>query len=191
MKSTVLVILGVVAATAVIMFGISKLAFYGDSGGSDSGSWLGKTAPDFTLSDMNGKSYTLSSLKGKKVVLFFNEGIMCYPACWDQVAAFGSDPDFNTKDVVTLSITVDAPQSWTEAITKMPDLAKATILSDQNRTVSREYSVLSLPSSMHKGLYPGHTYFVIDRTGVIRFALDDPQMAIRNQQILSEVNKIN
>lgn len=32
---------------------------------------IGKSAPDFTLEDQDGKPFTLSSLKGKKIVLYF------------------------------------------------------------------------------------------------------------------------
>ena len=32
---------------------------------------VGSTAPDFTLFDTDGNEFSLSSLKGKKVVLFF------------------------------------------------------------------------------------------------------------------------
>lgn len=37
----------------------------------DESSLIGKTAPDFTLSDYNGNSITLSSLKGKLVMVVF------------------------------------------------------------------------------------------------------------------------
>ena len=33
--------------------------------------WIGKTAPDFTLTDLQGTQITLSTLKGKRVVLDF------------------------------------------------------------------------------------------------------------------------
>ena len=46
---------------------------------------VGQKAPDFTLPDMDGNQITLSSLLGKNVILFFNEGLMCYPACVDEV----------------------------------------------------------------------------------------------------------
>src|SRR5665811_1925281 len=38
---------------------------------------VGKNAPDFTLESYDDKKITLSSLKGKNVILFFNEGLMC------------------------------------------------------------------------------------------------------------------
>src|SRR3989344_228986 len=153
-------------------------------------SMVGKPAPDFSLQDQNGKLFKLSDMKGKKVVLFFNEGIMCYPACWNQMASLGADSKLNTEQVVSASIVNDQADQWTQALKKMPELRKGTILLDTDKKVSQRYGMLSLPSSMHRGSMPGHTYLVIDVSGIIRYTLDDPQMGIRNDQIIKEVDKI-
>lgn len=150
---------------------------------------IGKSAPDFTLESYDGKKYSLSSLKGKNVLLFFNEGLMCYPACWNQIAAFGSDSEFNQKNTVVLSITVDPKGDWQQAITKMPELAKATVLFDSDRAVSTGYGVMTLTSSMHRGQFPGHSYVIIDREGIVRMVRDDEQMAVRNKELLVEIDK--
>lgn len=150
----------------------------------------GKPAPDFTLESYDGKKITLSSLKGKEVILFFNEGLMCYPACWNQIVAFGKDTTLNSKAIV-LNITVDPKNNWKPAIDKMPELASATVLFDSNRQVSQKYGVLTLPSSMHKGQFPGHSYVIIDKEGVVKFIKDDVQMAVRNQELIAEITKLN
>lgn len=150
---------------------------------------LGKAAPDFTLESYDGKKYTLSSLKGKNVILFFNEGLMCYPACWNQIAAFGKDTELANK-VVILNITADPVDNWKQAVNKMPELASATVLFDSNRQVSTAYGVLTLTSSMHRGQFPGHTYVIIDKQGIIRLTKDDEQMAVRNKELLTEVGKL-
>jgi len=124
-------------------------------------------------------------------VLFFTEGAMCYPSCWNQIAAFGKDSAFNSEDTVTLNIMVDTQNEWKKAVSKMPELAPATVLLDTSKNISRDYGVLSLPSSMHKGQYPGHTYLILDRDGIVRFVLDDPQMATRNDQLKAELEKIS
>ncbi|MCL4366431.1 peroxiredoxin family protein [Patescibacteria group bacterium] len=152
-------------------------------------SLLGKAAPDFTLESYDGKKITLSEYKGKNVILFFNEGLMCYPACWNQIAAFGKDTELGKKAVV-LNITADPKNNWKQAIDKMPELAQAAVLFDSNRQVSQQYGVLTLPSSMHKGQFPGHSYVIIDKEGIIRFTRDDVQMAVRNNELSSELDKI-
>lgn len=150
---------------------------------------VGKSAPDFTLESYDGKKITLSELKGKNVILFFNEGLMCYPACWNQIAAFGKDKDLQSKAVL-LNITVDPKNEWKQAIDKMPELASATVLFDSAREVSQKYGVLTLPSSMHKGQFPGHSYVIVDKEGTVKFVRDDASMAVRNKELTAELDKI-
>ena len=152
---------------------------------------LEKQAPDFTLYSYDDKKVTLSELKGKKVVLFFTEGVMCYPSCWNQIAAFGKDDAFKKEDTMVLAIVVDTKNEWRKAIDKMPELAQTTVLLDLSKEISKEYGVLSLSSSMHKGQFPGHTYLIVDKDGVIRFIKDDPQMAVRNDVLKAELEKLN
>ena len=152
---------------------------------------LGQPAPDFTLSSYDDKEITLSEFKGKKVVLFFTEGVMCYPSCWNQIAAFGKDEVFKKDDTVVFSVVVDTKNEWERAVKKMPELASSAIIHDVSKNVSKEYGVLSLPSSMHKGQFPGHTYLIVDKDGVIRFIKDDPQMAVRNDELKAELEKLN
>ena len=151
---------------------------------------MGKPAPDFTLESYDGKKISLSDLKGKNVLLFFNEGLMCYPACWNQIVAFGKDTELKNKDVAVLNITADPKADWKQAIDKMPELGIATVLFDVDRRISLAYGVLSLPSSMHKGQFPGHSYVIIDKEGIVRFTKDDVQMAVRNIELATEIDKL-
>lgn len=150
---------------------------------------VGKPAPDFNLTSYEGKSFRLSQQRGKKVVLFFNEGIMCYPACWNQMAALG-DPKLNSQQVVSASIVADKADQWLQAIKKMPELGRGTILLDSDKKVSRSYDMLYLPSSMHRGSLAGHTYLIIDKEGIVRYTFDDPSMGIQNDILTSELEKI-
>ena len=69
-------------------------------------------------------------------------------------------------------------------------MSKSTILFDTAKKVSADYDVLYVDSSMHKGSYPGHTYFIIDKDMNIRYAFDDPAMAIQNDRIAAEITKL-
>ena len=152
-------------------------------------SLIGTIAPDFTLETYDGDKITLSSLKGNSVILFFNEGLMCYPSCWNQIVAFGKDAELGKKAVL-LSITADPKNDWKSALDKMPELAQATVLFDSNRQVSAKYGVLTLPSSMHKGQFPGHSYVIVDKNGIVKFVQDDVQMAVRNKELSSQIDKL-
>lgn len=152
-------------------------------------SLINKKAPGFNLTSYDGKSYSLETLKGKNVVLFFSEGLMCYPACWNQIAAFGKDSRFNGGDTIALTIVNDRKEDWKSAIDKMPDLASGIVLFDTDRVASVAYGVLSLSSSMHRGQLPGHSYVIVDKQGVIRYVLDDPNMAIGNDNLIGQISK--
>lgn len=151
---------------------------------------VGKKAPDFELESIDGKMIKLSDYLGKNVVLFFNEGSMCYPACWDQIAELGNDPRFDTEGITAFSIVIDPKSQWLDIVSKSPNMAKSKILFDTVRVVSKAYDVLSLGSSMHPGSFPGHTYFIIDREGIVRFTLDDPNMALANDKLIQEIERL-
>lgn len=151
---------------------------------------VGQKAPDFELESIDGKTIKLSDYLGKNVVLFFNEGSMCYPACWNQMAELGNDSRFDTENITALSIVTDPRDQWLDIVSKSTNLTKAKIIFDTNRSVSKTYDVLNLASSMHRGSLPGHTYFIIDKNGVIRFTMDDPNMALANDKLIAEIEKL-
>ncbi|MBI3015633.1 MAG: redoxin domain-containing protein [Candidatus Tectomicrobia bacterium] len=185
------IVLGVGAAV-LILAGI--LWFSGSRPGYSQGNAaapkVGSSAPDFTLRSFQGQTYRLSGLKGKQVVLFFTEGVMCYPACWDQIKAFSSDARFRQKGIVVLAMTVDRAKDWEKAAKQDPEVVRGIpILLDTDKKVARAYRALDLPSSMHRGVSPGHTYILIDGKGVIRSMVDDPEMGVRNEEVLKELAK--
>ena len=154
-------------------------------------SLVGKPMPDIQLSDKDGKAYDTADFKGKDTILFFNEGLMCYPACWNQMAAFGSDQRFNSDKIQAISVVTDSASNWQTAIAKMPQLAKATTLFDSGANASRQLGMLTTASSMHRGSLPGHTYVVIDKDGVVRYVFDDPNMAIANDMLFNKIQELN
>lgn len=152
---------------------------------------VGKKAPDFSLSSSNGGDISLSNLRGKKVILFFNEGLMCYPACWNQIVELSKDKRLASQDIAVLSVVVDSSADWKNAISQMPDLAKSIVLFDTTKSVSQNYGILALPSSMHRGTMPGHSYVVLDKEGIVRYVFDDSTMGLQNDMMVSELGKIN
>lgn len=151
---------------------------------------VGSPAPNFELEDMDGNKVSLTSLKGKNAILFFSEGLMCYPACWDQMAKLGSDGRLNNETTVAYSIILDPKTEWQKAFDKMPELRTTKVLFDTYGTVSKTYNTVSLPSSMHRGSIPGHTYFLVDKNGIVKYFYDDPQMGIRNDMLYEEIRKL-
>lgn len=192
----------IIAAAAIIAFVAGGFYLMGrggsgpQAGGSAASSepfndLIGKPVPAFSLRDRNGTEYSADNLKGKNVVLFFNEGIMCYPACWNQIVALATDARFNNTGTVALSIVIDRSSDWQSAIRKMPDLGKAIVLFDDGKSVSRAFGMLTVQSSMHYGSYPGHSFVLVDKQGIIRSVFDDPNMGIDNDRVFAELVKMN
>ena len=144
---------------------------------------IGQAAPDFTLEALDGSRVQLANLEGP-LVLFFNEGSMCYPACWQQTAAFATDSRFAGR---AFSIVVDPKSEWQRISAKIPELADAKMLFDTDSRISRSYGMLSQPSSMHPGATPGHTYVLIDADGRITEIIDDPGMGLWNDQLAAKL----
>ena len=72
---------------------------------------IGMKAPDFTLKDKNGNDFTLSSLLGKKVVLYFYPKDNT-PGCTRQACAFaGAYKQFEAKGVEVVGISKDSVAS--------------------------------------------------------------------------------
>lgn len=208
-NSTKTIIYTIIAAVVVVIIGVAlmntdKAAEQKQEAVATTNSLVGKPLPSIQLTDKDGKVYDLAALRGKNVVLFFNEGIMCYPACWNQMASFGTDARFNSDSLVALSVVTDSPTQWQTATEKMPELAKAIILFDQSGnistsshhggsdpsgTASYRLGILSMASSMHPGQMPGHTYILIDKEGVVREVYDDPNMAVNNDALFEKITK--
>ncbi|MDO8601192.1 MAG: redoxin domain-containing protein [bacterium] len=193
-KQNIYLIVGVVGFIGLIAAGIFLFQGKGEEPGNiiNNGmfrfdSAVGQKAPDFTLPDMEGNQVTLSSFLGKNVILFFNEGLMCYPACLDQVVELNK---LNADNTVAFSIVVDASKQWVDAQKDLPYLKGAKVLFDAGAKVSRQYDTLTLASSMHRGMFPGHTYYLIDKEGIVRYTLDDPRMANRNKELAAALLKL-
>ncbi len=154
-------------------------------------SLLNNSAPDFNLESFSGERVSLSDLNGKNVVLFFSEGAMCYPGCWAQIDAFVDDAKkFAGKNTEVYTVVVDPKRDWQGAVDQDKKMASANVLLDIGGKVSSVYGMLTVDSSMHRGQFPGHTYVIIDKEGVIRYQLDDPGMGINNGQLLAQISKL-
>jgi len=152
---------------------------------------VGMVAPDFTLPDTSGGTFTLSAYRGKSnVLLFFNEGLSCAP-CLQQMHDLDQlNPQFLSLNVVVVSITGDSLtmlSSW--ASSSGPQYGK--ILSDQSLTVSKIYAVLGADISMMPGTAPGHTFILVDKSGIIKWRQDygPGTMYVPNDQIIAAVKQ--
>ncbi len=152
---------------------------------------VGMMAPDFSLADIAGETFTLSSYRGKShVLLFFSEGLACAP-CLRQITDLDQlNQQFSEHHVVVVSVTGDP-------VNLLADWARSSgpqygrLLSDQSLTVSKMYDLLGPDVSMMPGTAPGHTFILVDDDGVIKWRADygPNNMYVPNDQIMAEVNR--
>jgi peroxiredoxin Q/BCP len=109
---------------------------------------VGDKAPDFTLPGTDGKTYKLSDLKGKTVVIAW------YPAaftggCTAECRQFRDSGETIKKfDVAYFMASVDTPEK-NKAFAEQ-EQANFPMLSDPDRTVATAYGVVSSPTGVAK-----------------------------------------
>ena len=127
---------------------------------------VGLKAPDFTLSDKDGNTVSLSDFLGKKVVLYFYPKDNT-PGCTRQACAFAAAYDgFKAKDVAVIGISKDSVASHLKFAQKH-DLP-FVLLSDPELQAIQAYDVWQekkLYGKVSMGVV--RTTFVIDEQGNI------------------------
>ncbi|OHV03896.1 peroxiredoxin [Mycobacterium talmoniae] len=127
---------------------------------------VGTEAPDFTLRDQNQQPVTLSDYRGDKNVL-----VVFFPLAFTGICQGELDqlrdhlPDYENDDSVALAISVGPPPTHKIWATESGFLFP--VLSDfwPHGAVSQAYGVFNDDTG-----FSNRGTFVIDRSGVIRFA---------------------
>jgi peroxiredoxin len=132
----------------------------------------GSPAPDFTLPSTSGQPVTLSSLRGKRVLIAFFP-LAFTSTCTAQLGAFSDDfGRFAEADTVVLPISVDSVPTLKEF--KAKEGMTVDLLSDFKREVSRLYGVL-----LEDKFFSSRAYVLIDRDGVIRWTHEEAELGHR------------
>jgi len=116
----------------------------------------GQPAPDFTLASDSGESVTLSSLRGKSVVLYFYPKDDT-PGCTTQACGIRDVyGELQREGAVVLGVSPDDERSHVKFKEKY-DLP-FTLLADPDHTVAEQYGVWG------EKKYMGRTYMGVDRS---------------------------
>lgn len=147
---------------------------------------VGAPAPDFTLPSTSGSELTLSSLRGRNVLLAFFP-LAFTSTCTQELCDMRDDWDqFASSDTVVIPISVDSTATLGEFRRQLG--MQADMASDFRRDVSRQYGVL-----LDERYYSKRAYFLIDRTGILRWAHVErhPGMKRDNGEIFEQISSLS
>ncbi len=129
----------------------------------------GDEAPDFTLPDDQGGSVALSSLRGKKVIVYFYPAAMT-PGCTKQACDFTESLDsLQSHGYTVVGISPDAPAKLAKF--RERDALTITLLSDPDKEVLTAYGAYGekkLYGKVVEGVI--RSTFVLDEDGKIELA---------------------
>ncbi len=129
----------------------------------------GQVAPPIKLASDIGGTFDLAFVRGRTVLLYFQEGLTCQP-CWDQL----KDVEKNEGDLMALgidlivSVTTDPVQLLRQKA--IEERLHTPILSDPDLAVSKSYQANSY--GMMGASRDGHTFIVIGPDGQIKWRAD-------------------
>lgn len=148
-----------------------------------------REAPDFTAKAVLGddsivEDFSLSSLRGKYVILFF------YPldftfVCPSEILAFDENlHEFTSRNAEVIGVSVDSVYThlaWKKNPVEKGGIGpiKYALVSDLKREIARSYGVLLDDEVALRGL------FLIDRQGIVRHAVfNDPSLGRSTREAL-------
>ncbi len=148
----------------------------------------GAIAPDFTANDQNGNPVTLSSFKGKKVILYFYPKDDT-PGCTAEACNLRDNYELLTKQgFVVIGVSTDSEKSHQKFIAKheLPFI----LIADTDKKVHELYGTW-LEKSMYGRKYMGTARytFVIDENGVIIKIFTKVDTKHHTQQILDSLKQ--
>ncbi|TSD06184.1 MAG: peroxiredoxin Q/BCP [Parcubacteria group bacterium Greene0714_7] len=148
---------------------------------------LGEIAPDFTLSDQDGKEHRLSSYRGRWVLLYF------YPkddtsGCTKEACMIrDAFPRFEGVHAHVFGISTDSVESHKKFAEKYQ--LPFSLLADEQKEVVAKYGVWGEKKMMGR-TYMGtkRTSFLIDPNGVIKKVYEGVKPEVHAEEVLADLD---
>ncbi|AFH49191.1 Peroxiredoxin [Ignavibacterium album JCM 16511] len=167
----------------LVPVGLSVLILISACGGNAENLKVSDTAPDFTLQDSDGNSYTLSSYRGISPVVIYFYPKAGTPGCTKQACGIRDNwTRFSENGIVVLGISVDSKDDIKEFIQE--NNLNFPLLSDENKEVSKAYGVLN-----NLGL-ASRISFVVDKQGKIAEIIRDVDVQKHADQVFEIAMKL-
>ena len=127
----------------------------------------GDKAPDFSVTDGEGKTVRLKDLRGKKVVLYFYPKDDT-PGCTKEACAFRDEfAKFKRRGIEVLGVSLDSEKSH-QKFAKKYDLP-FRLLADTDRKLSEDFGTYGEKKFMGRTYMGNHRMtFLIDEKGKIK-----------------------
>jgi peroxiredoxin Q/BCP len=147
---------------------------------------VGQKAPDFDLSDAQGKRVRLADFRGKRSVVLYFYPKDDTPGCTKEACSFRDSYEaFKEAGAEVIGVSSDSEASHGKFATKYK--LPFTLVSDADGAVRKRYGV---PATL--GLLPGRVTFVIDRDGVVRHVFNSQLQATRHvEEALQTLKRLN
>src|SRR3989344_2881367 len=145
---------------------------------------IGDKAPDFTLKNHDQQDVSLSSFKGRNILLAFYPFDFS-PVCTDEFSCVQKDlSEFNDKNTQVLGISVDSHWSHKAFHDKLK--LNFPLLSDFRKEVCQKYGTL------RKEGFSERAYFLINKEGIIKFIkfMPNPGVRMENEELIKEIKAI-
>ena len=144
---------------------------------------VGDKAPDFTLHDAFGKSYTLSDYQGKSPVVVYFYPKAGTSGCTKEACGIRDDKNkFKENNIEVFGVSVDSPKEIKKFIDDYE--LNFPLLSDSSKSVSKEYRVLK-----DNGLDKRVT-FIVDKKGNIANIINVTDIASHSQQVFDDAKEL-
>ncbi len=144
----------------------------------------GQKAPEFTGRDQDGNEISLSSFRGKKVVLYFYPKDQT-PGCTAQACNLRDNyPELQKQGYVVLGISSDSEASHRKFIEKQS--LPFPLIADEDKSIHEKYDVWK-EKNMYGRKYMGtlRTTFIIDEEGNIEDIIRKVKTKDHTAQILN------
>ncbi len=148
----------------------------------------GDKAPDFAVTDGEGKVVRLKDLRGKKVVLYFYPKDDT-PGCTKEACAFrDSFAKFKRRGIEVLGVSLDSEKSH-QKFAKKFDLP-FRLLADTEREISESYGTYGEKKFMGRTYMGNHRMtFLIDEKGKIKKVFDKVKPEEHAEEVLAAFNE--
>lgn len=149
---------------------------------------IGNLAPPFRLQNQNGEEVSLSSLRGKNIVIYFYPKAMT-PGCTTQACGIrDSKKEFAKLNTVVFGLSPDDPKKLLKFIEK--DHLNFDLLSDPDHKVAESYGVWGLKKFMGRE-YMGikRITFIVGSDGKLKYIMDDVKTKSHHEDVLTYIKE--